>query len=467
VIPIYNTHLWKAVIFIAGKIGEARDTTYFPKTRALIEGKAIAGELDIWGRKQLDADPQWVDTRKFANRHTPIPPAYWTSSKLMPYCTVEPAMQDKDHNWHAVLDVPCTKEAEKGSWQNARNSYADLQVNWSQFEGLWEAPAQFSEEQNKLNANIFNRGLTAWREWLAGLQEMLCNDFVTVALANREALARDPIDWVTENVKNFWAPRRKGFQNWVKVCCDQSDADNWLAPLWLLKQIPDEVLKNTPYPLELTPDGRVLAPYTDGILVWIENLISVRLDMSKNRVLDEAKIKIASEPAPTFGTQSAPLIGKVQGAADAIGRKYEYKWDKKWWESTRELYAELHPTRAKHAGDKSLNSTHSRETLGRRERGPDNTKHQVRVELENCLISELAAVRECLGESVFTLDELRKRFPDFKLWPLLSETEQDELLEKEFKPKVYARALTARKFGVGAETIKKSRQKLKLETPSA
>jgi hypothetical protein len=135
-IRIYDTPLWKAVAFIADKIGEAKDTTYFPKTRALLEERAIAGELCLWGRKQLDADPKWVETRKFANRHTPIPSEYWATSKLAPYCVVEPVIEDRDHNLQAVLGVPCTQEADKGTWTKERNSYADLQVNWKQIMGL-------------------------------------------------------------------------------------------------------------------------------------------------------------------------------------------------------------------------------------------------------------------------------------------------------------------------------------------
>jgi hypothetical protein len=86
------------------------------------------------------------------------------------------------------------------------------------------------------------------------------------------------------------------------------------------------------------------------------------------------------------------------------------------------------------------------------------------VEFENTLISELAAVRDRLGDSESTLDELRKRFPAFKLWDILPQAEQEELLAQEFKPKAYARTLTARKFGVGEEAIKKSRQILKRDT---
>ena len=106
-------------------------------------------------------------------------------------------------------------------------------------------------------------------------------------------------------------------------------------------------------------------------------------------------------------------------------------------------------------------SAQSRAAEASRERGPDKKKHKARVDFEDSLISELASVRDRLGDSASTLEGLRERFPNYKLWTLLAGAEQAELLEREFKPKVYARTLTARKFGVGKEAIKKSRQILK------
>jgi hypothetical protein len=239
--------------------------------------------------------------------------------------------------------------------------------------------AQPTTAQFERNARIFDDGLMAWREWLVSLQEQLCSAFVVIALANRATLATDPLDWVSESVRNFWIPRRIGFQNWVKVCCDRSDADDWLAPGWLLKQIPDEPLKELRYPAEVGSDGRLLSPITSagilasiaepseemrysvkvgrdgrvlspvtsaGILVSIANLIVRRLEIVKSRVLDETKIKIASEPSPASSAPSAFLIERVNDAANAIHRKYGDKWDAKWYESTRELYAALHPANA-------------------------------------------------------------------------------------------------------------------------
>lgn len=539
-IPIYDTPLWKAVAFIADKIGEAKDTAYFPKTRSLIEERAIAGELCIWGRKQLDADPEWMSTRKFAVRHMPIPSEYWPISKLAPYCVVEPVMEDRNHKLQLILDVPCTQQADKGTWPKERNSYADLQVNWKQITGLLglagreaddaillepriveeanqlgaadstslsqfvsevvmdgngtaqagDAPSAYpsgvrgkasdqrhatpksrnqENAQNERNAQIFHERLTSWREWLVDLQGRLCRDLVAIALASRNCLGSDPLNWVNTCVDNYWKTHRPGFKNWAALCCDRADPESWVAPGWLVNEIPEETLRLhiQTAPLAETLDGRVFAPYTEIIRAQISLLIELRILMARTAVLDDAKIKIASEPAGKRVKPSASSVERVNEAVYAIGRRYGNEWNRKWLESTRGLYAELHATQVEHGADESLNSAQSRETDKHRERGPDKGKHLARVELEDSLISELAAIRECLGDSVFTLDELRKRFPAFKLWTLLSEIEQDELLEKEFKPKLYARTLTARKFGVGAEAIKKSRHILKRDTPSA
>ena len=77
--------------------------------------------------------------------------------------------------------------------------------------------------RNELNAQIFNNGLTAWREWLADLQERLCRDLVAIALANRNSLGRDPLDWVNECIDNYWKTHRPGFKNWVILACDWAD----------------------------------------------------------------------------------------------------------------------------------------------------------------------------------------------------------------------------------------------------
>ncbi len=127
-----DTPIWKAVAHVASKVGDTNQGDYFRRARAQIEGKALAGELFVWGRKQLDSDPEWVETRKFSDRCMPIPPDYWAISKLAPYAGVEPMMSG-----NVVDNVPCTNEADKGTWPKKRNAYADLRVNWQQVKKLW------------------------------------------------------------------------------------------------------------------------------------------------------------------------------------------------------------------------------------------------------------------------------------------------------------------------------------------
>ena len=98
---------------------------------------------------------------------------------------------------------------------------------------------------------------------------------------------------------------------------------------------------------------------------------------------------------------------------------------------------------------------------GKRERGPDYAKSRARVELEDTLRSELGKIKSRTAHHT-SLDQLRKDFPAFELWKLLSPKEQQELLADEFKPRAYARTLVANKFGLTSlETIKKDRQKLR------
>jgi len=96
-----------------------------------------------------------------------------------------------------------------------------------------------------------------------------------------------------------------------------------------------------------------------------------------------------------------------------------------------------------------------------RKRGPDLKTHSERAKFEDRLRSELGAIRDQKEkEAVSTVDELQRRFSDYRIWTILSKTEQDELLDTDFKPRAYARELTASHFGVTTEAIKKSRQKL-------
>ena len=97
----------------------------------------------------------------------------------------------------------------------------------------------------------------------------------------------------------------------------------------------------------------------------------------------------------------------------------------------------------------------------RRERGPNIKISQERVDLEDKLRSELGAIAIELGHSP-TLEQLKKKFPDYNLWSILSGEEQELLITEEFKPRAYARTLVMRKDGLtNPETIKKDRQKVR------
>jgi predicted DNA-binding protein (UPF0251 family) len=200
--------------------------------------------------------------------------------------------------------------------------------------------------QIERNGQIFNERLTAWRKWLADLQDKLCSELVALALANRLTFGRDPLDWVNECVENFWATRRPGFKNWVILGCDWADTEGWSAPGWLLGQMPDETLKLhiQAYPLAETLEGRVLEPSTEAILSWIAALVEWHLDRTKTRVLDEARIALASESGSARSAESGLPVAKLNEAIQGVARKYGEEWDREFLGSTRGLYAELHPT---------------------------------------------------------------------------------------------------------------------------
>lgn len=97
----------------------------------------------------------------------------------------------------------------------------------------------------------------------------------------------------------------------------------------------------------------------------------------------------------------------------------------------------------------------------RRERGPDIETSRKRIELEERLTTELTSIAQW-AKKFTTVSELRHRYPDFTLWDRLSEQEQKELLTVPFKPKVYARHLVMRTFGITSpDTLKKDRRKLR------
>ena len=104
--------------------------------------------------------------------------------------------------------------------------------------------------------------------------------------------------------------------------------------------------------------------------------------------------------------------------------------------------------------------THSETQAATRERGPDIKTSKDRVEFEDGLRSELATLSPLL-KGYTTVRDLRERHPNFELWKLLSNQEQQELLTEPFKPRAYARTLTARQFAVTKWAIEKDRPKLK------
>ena len=216
-------------------------------------------------------------------------------------------------------------------------------------------PSHPNRAHNDRNTRIFTEGLKDWREWLVDLQKRLCRDVVTIAFANRGCLGANPLDWVNECIDNYWTTHRPGFKNWAALACDLVNPEGWTAPGWLLGEVPEEILR--PHiriaPLAETLDGRVVAPYTEVIRSQIASLIEMRIHMARIAVLDDAKIKIASEPAPKRAKPSASSIKRVNEAVYAIGRKYGDEWNAKWFESTRGAYADLHPMQVEHAVDES------------------------------------------------------------------------------------------------------------------
>jgi hypothetical protein len=102
-----------------------------------------------------------------------------------------------------------------------------------------------------------------------------------------------------------------------------------------------------------------------------------------------------------------------------------------------------------------------RSHASRRSRGPNLEICRQRIELEDNLRSELATVVFELRQMP-SLSELRKKFPEFQLWHLLSGPEQESLLAEPFKPAAYAKTLVLRRFGLTSEdTLKKDRKKLR------
>jgi chemotaxis protein histidine kinase CheA len=260
---------------------------------------------------------------------------------------------------------------------------------------------------------------------------------------NDLGLMRPHVDWVKREAREIWPLLRKECLLWAQVACDgQATGRDWRAPGWLHNwpaDVPPKVL------LTAARVERLDADRTARVVKEIAKRIKDRLAPVQESALDNLRVRLLLEEETACQTARA---ADAKAATNAKGKSHE---------PVDNMRAE--PTDANMGQEANADNAKS-SRQGRRERGPDKKMHQERVELEDTLISELAAIRDRLGDSASTLDELHKRFP-FKVWTILSPTEQEELLAKEFKPKAYARALTARKFGVSEEAIKKSRQTLR------
>ena len=98
----------------------------------------------------------------------------------------------------------------------------------------------------------------------------------------------------------------------------------------------------------------------------------------------------------------------------------------------------------------------------KRERGPNVKLSRQRLELLAQIERELATLFAEIKHYT-TVDRLKTRYPDFRVWTILSEREQKELTTTEFKPKAYARTLVLRNYGLTSpEALKKDRAKLRL-----
>lgn len=412
-----DTPLWEIASYIAAKIGDADDTgekedvtQCLQKTRTFIRQIALSGAVSMWGKKQLSSTSEW----KFDTCLTEIAATYWNDNKLnaLAFATKDPR-EPLNVNVPYTLPLKFDPSMPRG-WEN---SYADIHVSWSQIKALLEVNAHLSTARNEMNAKIFDEGLTAWREWLVGLQERLCHNLVAIAFANRECLGTNPLDWVNECIDNYWAPLRPGFKNWAALCCDWANPETWTAPGWLLIEVPEETLRLhiQTFPLAETLDGRILPPYTEVIRARIATLIEMGIHMARISVLDDAKIKIASEPALKRIEQSAASIKLVNEAVYAIGRKYGDEWNIKWLESTRRLYAQLHPIETKPA----VTDSSSADILVDETVPPKGKRcHEI--------IEEMRKIKNTMIGRGHSMSEVQTKYPKFQVWKLVDELPQEE-----------------------------------------
>ncbi len=201
---------------------------------------------------------------------------------------------------------------------------------------------------------------------------------MNAALANRKLLRLDPIEWATKHIKDYWNQPlyETSIRDWVAECCDRHAAEGWLAPRYLLGLVPEQALRHSVGPKpEETPDGRLPALYTRAVLGWIFNQIEADLIGARRKVLDAAK----AGGAPKHPTHSASSLKSLNEGLRTICQGYMDEWNRKWEQSTRELYTSLHPAlREDWIGDsKSIvppagsasKDQESRPTANKKERG--------------------------------------------------------------------------------------------------
>jgi hypothetical protein len=95
-------------------------------------------------------------------------------------------------------------------------------------------------------------------------------------------------------------------------------------------------------------------------------------------------------------------------------------------------------------------------------RKPDLERSRERLDLVDALASELAQVKQ--DTKVYcTVEGLKRKYPQFKLWTFINDAQIKELVEGEaFSPKAYAEYLVLTKYGLTSrETLKKDRRKLR------
>jgi hypothetical protein len=96
--------------------------------------------------------------------------------------------------------------------------------------------------------------------------------------------------------------------------------------------------------------------------------------------------------------------------------------------------------------------------IRRQLRGPNLELHRGRLRLWDQLAAELAGVWRATRKYT-TLQALKMHHPDFEIWRLLSDREQQELLDGQFNPRSYAGNLVLQKYGLKSiETLRKSRK---------